>query len=228
MIRSILLFLTVTILTPTVQAQVTVPAKGLRILALGDSYTIGESVDEKERWPVQLSDSLKQRGVEVEELKIIATTGWRTDQLIEAIEAEMAYTDYDLVTLLIGVNNQYQGKPFSQYEEEFMKLIRMAIKCSGGQRLEVMVVSIPDYAYTPFGQKSGKAKSISEELDRYNALAEMISKAEGMPFINVTSISRQGLENPALVAKDGLHPSGEQYRLWVEEMLQVIEVRASE
>ena len=180
-----------------------------KFLALGDSYTIGESVTESERWPTQLAAKL-----EFSEPRIIATTGWRTDQLKEAIEAVTLKPEYDLVSLLIGVNNQYQGKPILVYEREFEELLQTAIKLARGKKEKVFVVSIPDYGYTPFGKP--KQEKISEALDQYNAINKRIAEKFGVTYFNITGISRKGFDDPDLVAADGLHPSGKMYAQWVE------------
>jgi len=180
-----------------------------KFLALGDSYTIGESVTESERWPTQLAAKL-----EFSEPRIIATTGWRTDQLKEAIEAATLKPEYDLVSLLIGVNNQYQGKPILVYEREFEELLQTAIKLARGKKEKVFVVSIPDYGYTPFGKP--KQEKISEALDQYNAINKRIAEKFGVTYFNITGISRKGFDDPDLVAADGLHPSGKMYAQWVE------------
>ncbi|MEL7002313.1 MAG: SGNH/GDSL hydrolase family protein [Bacteroidota bacterium] len=192
--------------------------KTFTFLALGDSYTIGESVDEKERWPVQLADSLKQRGIKVAAPIIIATTGWRTDELAASIKKEKPAKDFDMVSLLIGVNNQYQGKSVKSYEPEFKKLLKTAIKHAGGDANKVFVVSIPDYGYTPFGKE--KQAKISRELDEYNAVNKRLTETQGISYYNITDISRNGFDDPELVAGDKLHPSGKQYSLWVELILQ--------
>jgi acyl-CoA thioesterase I len=187
-----------------------------KYLALGDSYTIGESVCDDCNYPKQLTDSLNRSLKEKTSVKIIAKTGWTTTDLLAAIASEKPTKDYDLVTLLIGVNNQYQGKPFSIYEEEFPKLLDMAIAFAEGKKENVIVLSIPDYAFTPFGQKSGKAEKITSELKKYNAFAEKIAREKNVRFTNITPITQQGLENPALVASDGLHPSEVAYKKFVE------------
>lgn len=180
-----------------------------KFLALGDSYTIGESVAESERWPNQLAAKLK-----LKEPRIIATTGWRTDQLKAAIEAANLKPEYDLVSLLIGVNNQYQGKPIEIYEREFEELLQTSIKLAKGKKKNVFVVSIPDYGYTPFGK--AKQETISLELDQYNAINKRIAAKYGVRYFNITAISRKGFEDTELVAADGLHPSGKMYAQWVE------------
>lgn len=195
----------------------------VRFLALGDSYTIGQSVAATDRWPVQLQDSIQLRGFQVDTLRIIATTGWRTDDLLSAItNKQLSSQHYNLVSLLIGVNNQYQGKPISQYITEFPQLLDSAIAYAGGDTDHVFVVSIPDYAYTPYGQSTGNAAQISNEIDQYNAINKHIADSLGVTYFDITPISRQGLSQPSLVAGDGLHPSGAQYTQWIHLMLQHI------
>ncbi|MBT0606845.1 SGNH/GDSL hydrolase family protein [Aequorivita echinoideorum] len=191
-------------------------------LALGDSYTIGESVCSTCNYPEQLTERLNKNSNKKTSVKIIAKTGWTTTDLLGAIRLENPSTDYDLVTLLIGVNNQYQGKPFSIYEEEFNQLLKMAIEFANGKKENVIVLSIPDYAYTPFGQQSGKAERITSELKRYNQYAEKTAKEMGIYFQEITDITQQGLENPALVASDGLHPSNEAYSKFVDRMIEKV------
>ena len=190
----------------------------LRYLALGDSYTIGESVAENERWPNQLAAKLSDASRSVDKPTIIATTGWRTDDLKQAIDKAALSPEYDLVSLLIGVNNQYQNKPIGQYEIEFKELLNMAIKLAKGKKENVFVVSIPDYGFTPFGKP--KQKRISRDIDAFNEANKKIAKKAGVRYFNITDLSRKGLAKPALVATDGLHPSGKQYSLWVERIFK--------
>ncbi len=192
----------------------------VKYLALGDSYTIGESVSEAERWPNQLAEKLIQKKTPVSKPRIIATTGWRTDNLSNAMAIAKLKSEYDLVSLLIGVNNQYQGKPAEQYAKEFEELLKTAIALAKGNVDNVFVVSIPDYGYTPFGEK--KKEKISQEIDEFNALNKRISDQYKVKYINITDISRRGLEEPALVAGDGLHPSGKMYGLWVDRIVKAI------
>lgn len=207
-----------------VPAQITLDKnQPIRFLALGDSYTIGESVAELERWPEQLATALRAQGVQVEKPRIIATTGWRTDQLKAAILSSGTPDNYDLVSLLIGVNNQYQKLTDEQYDPEFRELLEMAVKKAGGRKEKVFVVSIPDYGYTPFGQ--ARQKEISEELDEFNEVNKEITLQSGIAYFNITEISREGLRDPELVATDRLHPSGKMYRMWVEEILKGFRVR---
>lgn len=189
----------------------------IKFLALGDSYTIGESVVATDRWPAQLMDSLSARGLEFVESKIIATTGWRTDNLKEAIRHAKLKPEYSLVSLLIGVNNFYQGRSVESYKPEFEDLLQTAIKLAGGVKSRVFVVSIPDYGYTPFGKNNQAA--ISKGIDVFNEANELIAKKMGVKYFNITDISRKGLIEPDLVAFDGLHPSAKMYAEWVERIL---------
>ena len=188
-----------------------------KLLSLGDSYTIGESVCETCRFPEQLKDSLINNTENTAfNLKVVATTGWTTTNLLNGINNENLPNNYDLVTLLIGVNNQYQGKDFSIYETEFPELVDIAITKAKGDKNRVIVVSIPDYAYTSFGNGN---TTISSEIDAYNAFAENYCNANNITFINITDITRNGLEDTDLVASDGLHPSEKAYSLFVERLL---------
>ena len=196
----------------------TMAQKKLKYLALGDSYTIGESVEESQRWPVQLVQRFRENGVIFDEPKIIATTGWRTDDLKRAIVSHDLPRDYDLVSLLIGVNNQYQGKSASSYASEFEELLQLAISFAGGDVKKVFVVSIPDYGYTPFGED--KQEKISQEIDVFNRLNKSISDKHGAKYFYITDLSRRGLMQRHLVAQDGLHPSGEMYSQWVELIMK--------
>lgn len=188
--------------------------KPMKYLALGDSYTTGESVTEAERWPNQLTDSLTKRGWQIEKPTIIATTGWRTDNLKNAINIANLKPEYDLVSLLIGVNNQYQGKSSKEYELEFEELLKIAIHLAKGKKNNVFVVSIPDYGYTPFGKP--KQEKISLAIDEFNEINARITYKYQIQYFDITEISRDGLKDAALVAADGLHPSGKMYSYWVE------------
>jgi lysophospholipase L1-like esterase len=179
-----------------------------RYLALGDSYTIGESVGADERFPVQLA-----RALNLGEPRIIAKTGWTTDELNGAIDAANVTETYDLVTLLIGVNNQYRGRDAEQYRGEFAALLRRAIGFAGGDAKNVVVVSIPDWGVTPFAEGRDRAK-IAVEIDRYNGIAREETQRAGARYVDITPISRGG--DASRVAGDGLHPSGKQYGEWVK------------
>jgi len=205
-------------------AQKLIVREEVKLLALGDSYTIGESVASSSRWPIQLVDSLQKRGVDCLQPKLIATTGWRTDNLKNAISRTKFKKDeqYNLVSLLIGVNNYYQGKSVESYAPEFEDLLKTALQLAGGDKSSVFVLSIPDYGYTPFGKE--KQQTISEGIDAYNAVNKSISDKYGVKYYNITDISRRGLDEPDLVAADGLHPSEKMYSLWVQVILSEITI----
>jgi lysophospholipase L1-like esterase len=208
--------------TETVVVQ-NINTKEYNYLALGDSYTIGESVCTSCRFPMQLQDSIKKMLTDKEFLttKIIAQTGWTTTNLKAAITSQNPSNNYDLVTLLIGVNNQYQNKPFSLYEQEFPKLVNTAIQKAKGVKEHVIVVSIPDYAFTPFGNGN---TTISSQIDGYNAFAENYCIQNNIQFVNITDITKMGLQQPNLVANDGLHPSELAYSKFVELMLPKVKL----
>jgi len=198
-------------------------AASVKILALGDSYTKGESVPTAKNFPNQLADSLRHDGQTVQ-TRIIAQTGWRTDNLQVAMtDAHIGDSTYDLVTLCIGVNNQYQHASFTTFKTQFEQLLQTAIVRSGNRKERVIVVSIPDWAYTPYGQHfSTTPTQISQEIDQYNQASQVIADQYGVHYVNITDISRQGLMQTALVADDGLHPSAEQYTEWVERLLPIV------
>jgi lysophospholipase L1-like esterase len=221
MMKKVLLIVLICITQVTVAQKLMISAP-VKFLALGDSYTIGESVPQNERWPVQLADELRKRKVTCSDPKIIATTGWRTDQLKAAIANANLKPEYTLVSLLIGVNNQYQGKTVENYAPEFEELLKTAITLAGGDKSRVFVVSIPDYGYTPFGQS--RQPAITKGIDAYNAVNEQITHQLGVAYFNITGISRKGFDDPALVAGDGLHPSGKMYKEWVDLILNGSEI----
>lgn len=191
---------------------------GLKILALGDSYTIGESVAETECWPTQLAAHLGQNGYTVEEPRIIARTGWTTDELWAAIQQDEPSPGYDLVTLLIGVNNQYRGYDVITFRTDFHFLLEKAVHYAGKNPNRVIVISIPDWGVTPFATNRDTAK-ISAEIDTYNAIKRKETETSGASFLDITPISRLAATQPELIAPDGLHPSGAMYSLWVTKIL---------
>jgi acyl-CoA thioesterase-1 len=211
--------------TPPVVNPPTTPnppiANSINYLALGDSYTIGQSVCATCRFPEQLKTSLNAMYSSTISLKIIATTGWTTSNLLSAINTQNPEPNYDLVTLLVGVNNQYQHRNFSVYEKEFPELVTKAIILAKGDRKNVVVISIPDYAYTPYGKSlaGDQTSTISAEIDQYNNFAEKYCINNQIAFVSITDITRQGLNNPNLVASDGLHPSESAYKLFVDKMM---------
>jgi lysophospholipase L1-like esterase len=201
--------------TAAISTTTTKPKQPIRILALGDSYTIGESVAEADRWPVQLGRALEEAGWPSVDIEIVARTGWTTAELDRGIDTADPQGPYDLVTLLIGVNNQYRGLDPEEYRTEFAALLDRARGFSAGP---VLVVSIPDWGVTPFGSRSDPA-TVSAEIDLFNEIGREGSLAADVPFVDITPISRS--DDPSLVAGDGLHPSGSQYTAWTDVILPV-------
>lgn len=187
----------------------------VRYLALGDSYTIGEGVAAAERWPVQLAALLRAEGTDVAAPQIIARTGWTTDELDTGIDTADPQGPFELVTLLIGVNNQYRGRSVAEYRTQFRALLERAIGFAGGEAARVVIVSIPDWGVTPFAAGRDRAR-IAQEIDAFNAVAQEEAQAAGAAFVDVTAISRA---TPDAVVGDGLHPSGAQYGAWAQAVL---------
>lgn len=186
----------------------------LHYLALGDSYTIGESVPAAGRWPQQVVEQLRRRGVVIDDPQIIAVTGWTTDELAAGIDAAKPVPPFDLITLQIGVNNQYRGQSAGDYRGQFAGLLHRAIDLAGRHAAHVVVVSIPDWGVTRFASNDRRGSvRIGAELDVYNAIARDETYRAGARWVDVTGISRQ---RPELVADDDLHPTAAQYTLWVE------------
>jgi lysophospholipase L1-like esterase len=190
----------------------------LQFLALGDSYTIGESVPEMERWPVQLAAMMSRRGVHPGTPWIIARTGWTTDELAAAIAEQKPEASFQLVTLLIGVNNQYRGRDVENFREEFRSLLQQAVVFAGGKAGKVLVLSIPDWGVMPAAEGRDREK-IAVEIDAFNRAAWEETVRANARFIDITPISRRARKEIGLIADDGLHPSGEMYRLWAEKAL---------
>lgn len=188
-------------------------ATDTRFLALGDSYTIGEGVPPTERWPVHLAKLLRERGIDVGEPAIIARTGWTTDELSAAMDQADPRGPFDLVSLLIGVNNQYRGRSEAEYREQFRALLRRAIALAGGRPGRVLVLSIPDWGVTPFAQGRDRAQ-IATEIDRFNAANREIARELGARYVDVTPVSRREGADADWLAPDGLHPSGRMYAEW--------------
>lgn len=187
----------------------------LRFLALGDSYSIGESVAVPERWPHQLAAALRDQGIALDDPQTIATTGWSTDELDAGIDAATPQGPFDLVSLLIGVNNQYRGRSLDEYRDQFQALLRRAIGFAGGRTGRVVVLSFPDWGVTPFGAASGRdLRDIAAQTDAFNAAAAGICLDHGVAFVDITDISRDHGHDPAMIAEDGLHPSARMYALW--------------
>lgn len=186
----------------------------IRYLALGDSYTIGESVDAAECFPNQLADFLKAGGLQTE-VTIIAKTGWTTNELWDGIQASEINPPYDLVSLLIGVNNQYRGYDINEYREQFVFLLNKSIEYAGGNPKRVIVLSIPDWGVTPFARGQG-GERIARDIDAFNAVNREESEKAGAQYVNITPISREAEHDTTLIAPDGLHPSGRMYMEWAK------------
>jgi lysophospholipase L1-like esterase len=190
--------------------------KTVRFLALGDSYTIGQSVDDSQRWPVQLSRLLEQHDVKVD-LSIIARTGWTTNELWQAVQQSSPQGTYELVSLLIGVNDEYRGGDVEQYRQDFRFMLGKAIAYAGEDPKRVIVLSIPDWGVTPFAQNSPRDPAqISAEIDAFNAVNKDEAKKADVRYINITPISRSAHDDQTMLAGDGLHPAGKMYAAWAE------------
>ncbi|WP_443937515.1 SGNH/GDSL hydrolase family protein [Pedobacter sp. MW01-1-1] len=196
---------------------------GYSYLALGDSYTIGEAVQPAESFPFQMQKMLGEKGIIVHDPKIIATTGWTTDELQKAIKEAHLTQKFNLVTLLIGVNNQYRKYPLNTYKKEFSELLQTAIDFADGQKENVFVVSIPDWGVTPFAKDADRSKAqIAAEIDLFNAANKEITLAKGIAYVDITPHSREAEKDKALIASDGLHPSGKMYAFWAKELAFLI------
>ena len=210
----ILFFLTAMIQNITAQ-------KTMSFLALGDSYTIGESVPIYHSFPYQTVQLLRKKGMQVHAAEIVAKTGWTTDELMAGIEKTALEKKYDIVTLLIGVNNQYRGKSSDAYAIEFEVLLKKALDFAAGNKKHVYVLSIPDWGVTPFAEGRDR-KRIAAEIDLFNSINRKITEAKGITYISITEGTREVPSNPKLVAKDGLHPSGDDYARWAEKLSNAV------
>jgi lysophospholipase L1-like esterase len=191
------------------------PQSGPRYLALGDSYTIGEGAAPADRWPVQLADLLRQKGSVVGEPQIIARTGWTVSELSAGIDAAAPRGPFELVTLLIGVNDQYRGGDPETYRSDFVKMLARAVGFAGGKAGRVVVLSIPDWGVTPFARESGRDPArIAAEIGRFNAVNREETLRAGARFVDITPVSLRAGSDPALRAPDGLHYSGSMYGEW--------------
>lgn len=192
----------------------------LTYLALGDSYTIGEGVPAAGRWPVQLAARLRDEGVPLAEPTILATTGWTTDELSATMDAATFSPPYALVSLLIGVNNQYRGRDEDEYRTTFGALLARAVALAGGRAGHVVVVSIPDWGVTRFAHEGGRDRAaIAAALDRHNAIAHAATRAAGAAFVDITDLSRAW---PDELAADGLHPDARQYARWAARLAPAV------
>lgn len=192
------------------------PSAQLTLLSLGDSYTIGHAVPEDQNYPHQLSALLNSKGLNVAPPMIIATSGWTTSDLISGIQAATVTKKYDIVTLLIGVNNEYREYPIDTYRREFRKLLKTAVTFAGGNAAHVFVLSIPDWGATPFGERDGRnVESVAKDIDAYNAINKEETAQVGANYTDVNPESKKATSDLSLVAQDGLHPSGMMYKEWV-------------
>lgn len=195
-------------------------AEPKRYLALGDSYSIGESVAEDARFPVQLVAALREHGQAFLAPELIARTGWTTSELQDAIDLTKPRAPFDLVTLQAGVNNQYRGGDLRRYRSEFSKLLLHAIALAGREKNQVLVLSIPDWGVTPFGRADKRgARRIGKQIDAFNAEARDVCHKNGVRFIDITATSRDRGDASDMLAADGLHPSAAMYARWVERIM---------
>ena len=192
-----------------------------KFLALGDSYTVGASVTFSERWPVQFLDELKLYTTAIDTLQIIATSGWRVDQLKFGMDNSNLEPPYGLVSLLIGVNNQYQGQNANDFRPEFIEMLEKSLKLVNNRKERFFVISIPDWGASPYGFGFDRAK-VSKEINEFNSVVKEESEKRGLRYFDITTISRRALIDRTLIASDGLHPSGKMYKLWVDKMIPII------
>lgn len=193
----------------------------LRMLALGDSYTIGQGVNRADRFPHQTVARLKEMNRNFLEPDYIAQTGWTTANLLDAIQRENKLKNYDIVTLLIGVNNQYQGKDTGEYRIQFTQCLQQAILHAANRKERVFILSIPDYSVTPFGRAMNPEK-IAREIDMFNNINVAVAFSFGVKYIEITKSSRDALSDPTLIASDNLHPSAKEYQKWAEKLVPEI------
>lgn len=201
-------------------------ARAVSYLALGDSYTIGEGVPAQDRWTYRLAQALRDAGVPLTDPRTIATTGWTTDELSDAIDAEAPDADYGFVSLAIGVNNEYRGRDADDYAPQFEALLLRAIRFAQGDAGRVLVLSIPDWGATRYGRASGRdLAQVAQRIDAYNAAARAICERHGVAFVDITPLSRELGDDSDALAEDGLHPSASQYARWAALAAPVVRQR---
>lgn len=216
-----LFLITFIILFSTLSYSKDMPEIKLKYLALGDSYTIGESVSESERFPILLTEGLRERGYEIDGPLIIAKTGWTTGELSSALDEKEPIGEYDLVTLLIGVNNQYRGRDAEEYRVEFARLLKRTAGYTNSFE-NVIVISIPDWGVTPFTIDKGRdPQKVGKEIDLYNSIKKEETENVGAHYVYITDISKEAKNDETLLAEDKLHPSGKMYSIWVERIIPV-------
>ena len=190
-------------------------------LALGDSYTIGETISLNKSFPYQVVQLLRKKGYNFHAPEIIAKTGWTTDELQEAIAGNALLSKYDFVSLLIGVNNQYRGRDAIEYKEQFEEILKKAIELTNGKKDHVIILSIPDYGVTPHVRSTDKEK-VSKEIEVFNGINKALSIQYKVQYLDITACSKEAKTNADLIAQDGLHPSEKQYRTWAEKLADLI------
>lgn len=196
--------------------------QALRYLALGDSYTIGEGVEPAHRWPVQLAATLRDAGVDLAPPRIVATTGWTTDELAAGIAAAQPLGRFDFVSLGIGVNDQYRGRCVADYRAGLEPLLDTATALAGGNAGRVLMASIPDWGVTRFARRAARDPgTVAREIDAFNAAARSLCESRRIAFVDITGLSREDGDSDRMLADDGLHPSGAMYRRWVEAIAPV-------
>lgn len=201
---------------PPVSPPAVIPS-AKKYLALGDSYTIGQNVAETDRFPVQTKKWLVEQGFTMNDPQIIATTGWTTTNLRTAIAAQNPAGPYDVVSLLIGVNDQYQWHDTIGYRERFLQLLNRSAQLAGGRTNRVFILSIPDYSVTPFGQSLDTAL-IRRQIDQFNAINKEVALQNNCNYLDITPSTREAANDPSLIATDGLHPSGKEYKKWSDRL----------
>ena len=191
----------------------------LSLLALGDSYTIGEGVNEEERWPNQFVQVAYENGIDFLTPRIIAMTGWKTYDLINGIESSNFEKKYDYVSLLIGVNNQFNSRSINEFEDDLDKLL---IKINNLKKKDgsVLIVSIPDWGSSPYGENMDR-NQISTEINTFNNSLKSFANINGLKYVDVTEISRRVINEPNLITSDNLHPSGLMYLEWAKKIFNV-------
>ena len=194
----------------------------MKYLALGDSYTIGEGVPRDGRWPELMARALRAEGIALEDPRIIAKTGWTTDELATAIDCEEPLGRFDFATLLVGVNNQYRGRSVAEYRGEFAELLRRAIRFAGTDAGRVLVLSIPDWGVTPFARAEKRDPAqVAAEIDAFNAAARQVAEQHGVAFVDITGTSRECGGEDAMLVADKLHPSAAMHASWADAALPV-------
>ena len=187
-------------------------------LALGDSYTVGEGVSYEESWPSQFVDYALDRGIDFKNPELIAQTGWKTYDLLDAIKSSNLSVKYDFISLLIGVNNQFNSRPLSEFEDDLNEILTEINYLKKGDS-KVIIISIPDWGYSPYGSNYDRER-ISDEIDQFNNILKKISEQNNLNFVDVTQISRLAIKEPNLIAKDNLHPSELMYSEWVKKIYE--------